>query len=189
MMWLNGRRKRFFPLFSCSQIIPTYEGKVKSEIFFNNNRTRIIFICLSPPFCWTFLMLFFISLFFISLFFLLFARFYCHSATSDLTYFHFIYLTRLPSLIHFSPSTDRVYIFCFTTDDPILMIGVCRYFRLSCCFCRSRSRHAEPEKPKKKKTLTTATNSLVSIPNTIKLSMLNSGLLNYDKIRLSVKGE
>lgn len=35
----------------------------------------------------------------------------------------------------------------------------------------------EVEKPKKKKTA--STNSLVSIPNQIKLSMLNSGLLSF----------
>lgn len=44
--------------------------------------------------------------------------------------------------------------------------------------CRSTSRYADLEKPKKKKTLS-ATTSLVSIPNTIKLSMLNSGLLSF----------
>ncbi|KAJ6641667.1 hypothetical protein Bhyg_06607 [Pseudolycoriella hygida] len=43
---------------------------------------------------------------------------------------------------------------------------------------RSTSRYADLEKPKKKKTLS-ATSSLVSIPNTIKLSMLNSGLLSF----------
>ncbi|KAG4072756.1 hypothetical protein HA402_005233, partial [Bradysia odoriphaga] len=42
----------------------------------------------------------------------------------------------------------------------------------------STSRYADLEKPKKKKTLS-ATSSLVSIPNTIKLSMLNSGLLSF----------
>lgn len=45
---------------------------------------------------------------------------------------------------------------------------------------RSTSRYADLEKPKKKKTLS-ATTSLVSIPNTIKLSMLNSGLLSFGK--------
>lgn len=42
---------------------------------------------------------------------------------------------------------------------------------------RSTPRHAELEKPRKKRHLS-ATNSLVSIPNTIKLSMMNSGLLS-----------
>lgn len=46
---------------------------------------------------------------------------------------------------------------------------------------RSTSRYADLEKPKKKKTLS-ATTSLVSIPNTIKLSMLNSGLLSFGKL-------
>ena len=54
-------------------------------------------------------------------------------------------------------------------------------FRIACCFCRSQSRtYVDLEKPKKKKTLS-ATTSLVSIPNTIKLSMLNSGLLSFGK--------
>lgn len=48
------------------------------------------------------------------------------------------------------------------------------------CLYRSTSRYADLEKPKKKKTLS-ATTSLVSIPNTIKLSMLNSGLLSFGK--------
>lgn len=47
-------------------------------------------------------------------------------------------------------------------------------------FFRSTSRYTDIEKPKKKKTLS-ATTSLVSIPNTIKLSMLNSGLLSFGK--------
>lgn len=43
---------------------------------------------------------------------------------------------------------------------------------------RSTTRYADLEKPKKKKHLS-GTSSLVSIPNTIKLSMLNSGLLSF----------
>lgn len=53
------------------------------------------------------------------------------------------------------------------------MNWMCSYFSYS-----STSRYADLEKPKKKKTLS-ATTSLVSIPNTIKLSMLNSGLLSF----------
>lgn len=45
---------------------------------------------------------------------------------------------------------------------------------------RSQSRHVDAEKPKKKKALNTSAN-LVSIPNTIRLSMLNSGLLSFGK--------
>ena len=56
-----------------------------------------------------------------------------------------------------------------------------RKFRFTCCLCRSQSRYVDVEKPKKKKTLS-ATTSLVSIPNTIKLSMLNSGLLSFGKL-------
>lgn len=41
------------------------------------------------------------------------------------------------------------------------------------------------EKPKKKKAMS-ATTSLVSIPNTIKLSMLNSGLLSFGKLLSSL---
>lgn len=55
-------------------------------------------------------------------------------------------------------------------------------FRFTCCLCRSQSRYVD-EKPKKKKALS-ATTSLVSIPNTIKLSMLNSGLLSFGKLYL-----
>lgn len=54
------------------------------------------------------------------------------------------------------------------------------YFSLSFFIRRSTSRYADFEKPKKKKTLS-ATTSLVSIPNTIKLSMLNSGLLSFGR--------
>ncbi|XP_037044078.1 receptor-type tyrosine-protein phosphatase kappa isoform X2 [Bradysia coprophila] len=52
----------------------------------------------------------------------------------------------------------------------------------------STSRYADLEKPKKKKTLS-ATSSLVSIPNTIKLSMLNSGLLSFEKVKLEARDE
>uniref|UniRef100_A0A182QTG8 Protein-tyrosine-phosphatase n=1 Tax=Anopheles farauti TaxID=69004 RepID=A0A182QTG8_9DIPT len=52
---------------------------------------------------------------------------------------------------------------------------------------RSTTRYADLEKPKKKKTLSST--SLVSIPNTIKLSMLNSGLLSLDKVKLSARDE
>ncbi|XP_062547580.1 receptor-type tyrosine-protein phosphatase kappa isoform X2 [Armigeres subalbatus] len=52
---------------------------------------------------------------------------------------------------------------------------------------RSTSRYADLEKPKKKKTLSST--SLVSIPNTIKLSMLNSGLISLDKVKLSARDE
>lgn len=45
---------------------------------------------------------------------------------------------------------------------------------------RSTTRYADLEKPKKKKHLSGAS-SLVSIPNTIKLSMLNSGLISFGK--------
>lgn len=58
------------------------------------------------------------------------------------------------------------------------MVGI---FRFTCCLCRSQSRFVDVEKPKKKKTLS-GTTSLVSIPNTIKLSMLNSGLLSFGKL-------
>uniref|UniRef100_A0A182TC02 Tyrosine-protein phosphatase domain-containing protein n=1 Tax=Anopheles maculatus TaxID=74869 RepID=A0A182TC02_9DIPT len=51
----------------------------------------------------------------------------------------------------------------------------------------STTRYADLEKPKKKKTLSST--SLVSIPNTIKLSMLNSGLLSLDKVKLSARDE
>uniref|UniRef100_A0A182JXJ8 Protein-tyrosine-phosphatase n=1 Tax=Anopheles christyi TaxID=43041 RepID=A0A182JXJ8_9DIPT len=54
-------------------------------------------------------------------------------------------------------------------------------------FYRSTTRYADLEKPKKKKTLSST--SLVSIPNTIKLSMLNSGLLSLDKVKLSARDE
>lgn len=53
------------------------------------------------------------------------------------------------------------------------------------CIYRSTSRYADLEKPKKKKTLS-ATTSLVSIPNTIKLSMLNSGLLSFGEFYRSI---
>lgn len=49
---------------------------------------------------------------------------------------------------------------------------------------RSTTRYADLEKPKKKKHLSGAS-SLVSIPNTIKLSMLNSGLISFGKFYLS----
>lgn len=52
-------------------------------------------------------------------------------------------------------------------------------FRFPCCLCRSQSRYVDLEKPKKKKAASTT--SLVSIPNSIKLSMLNSGLLSFGK--------
>lgn len=42
---------------------------------------------------------------------------------------------------------------------------------------RSTPRHNDVEKPRKKRHTSAATTSFVSIPNTIKLSMLNSGLL------------
>jgi hypothetical protein len=61
------------------------------------------------------------------------------------------------------------------------IIFMVRIFRFTCCLCRSQSRYVDVEKPKKKKTLS-ATTSLVSIPNTIKLSMLNSGLLSFGKL-------
>lgn len=60
----------------------------------------------------------------------------------------------------------------------LMMMGSC-IFRFACCFCcRSQSRYVDLEKPKKKKPMSGAS-SLVSIPNTIKLSMLNSGLLSF----------
>lgn len=43
---------------------------------------------------------------------------------------------------------------------------------------RSSTRFQDLEKPKKKKYLPSGSTSLVSIPNTIKLSMLNSGLIS-----------
>ena len=43
---------------------------------------------------------------------------------------------------------------------------------------RSTPRYADVEKPKKKKILSGGSTSLVSIPNAIKLSMLNSGLMS-----------
>jgi len=46
---------------------------------------------------------------------------------------------------------------------------------------RSTPRYADVEKPKKKKLLSGGSTSLVSIPNTIKLSMLNSGLMSLGK--------
>lgn len=46
---------------------------------------------------------------------------------------------------------------------------------------RSTSRYDMEKKPKKKDIRTTGTTSLVSIPNTIKLSMLNSGLISFGK--------
>ncbi|XP_031622627.1 receptor-type tyrosine-protein phosphatase kappa isoform X1 [Contarinia nasturtii] len=56
---------------------------------------------------------------------------------------------------------------------------------------RSTSRFVDPneeKKPKKKKTLS-ATTSLVSIPNTIKLSMLNSGLISFERVKLEARDE
>lgn len=51
---------------------------------------------------------------------------------------------------------------------------------------RSRSTTRCEEKPKKKKHhLGSASSSLVSIPNAIKLSMLNSGLISFGKCFLS----
>lgn len=50
---------------------------------------------------------------------------------------------------------------------------------------RSTTRYADLEKPKKKKNLSGAT-SLVSIPNTIKLSMLNSGLISFGEYYESI---
>ncbi|KAF4528678.1 hypothetical protein B566_EDAN016571 [Ephemera danica] len=47
---------------------------------------------------------------------------------------------------------------------------------------RSSQRFQDLEKPKKKKYLTSGSTSLVSIPNTIKLSMLNSGLISIAAI-------
>ena len=46
---------------------------------------------------------------------------------------------------------------------------------------RSTPRYADVEKPKKKKILSGGSTSLVSIPNAIKLSMLNSGLMSLGK--------
>ena len=46
---------------------------------------------------------------------------------------------------------------------------------------RSTSRFADLDKPKKKKHLSSASQSLVSIPNAIRLSMLNSGLMSFGK--------
>lgn len=46
---------------------------------------------------------------------------------------------------------------------------------------RSTPRYADVEKPKKKKLLGGGSTSLVSIPNAIKLSMLNSGLMSLGK--------
>jgi len=68
--------------------------------------------------------------------------------------------------------------FCFFFAFFIIFIGRVDEFRFTCCLSRSQSRYVDVEKPKKKKTLS-ATTSLVSIPNTIKLSMLNSGLLSF----------
>lgn len=119
-------------------------------------------------------------------------------------------------------SIDEYFVETFLTEMLfssfvfIFYYLVARTFRFTCCLCRSQSRYVDVEKPKKKKTMS-ATSSLVSIPNTIKLSMLNSGLLSFgkrsrdkiyrvvlvshcmtffysspasiDKIKLSVKGE
>ena len=46
---------------------------------------------------------------------------------------------------------------------------------------RSSLRYADLEKKPKKNKHLRAANSLISIPNTIKLSMLNSGLLSFSK--------
>jgi hypothetical protein len=46
---------------------------------------------------------------------------------------------------------------------------------------RSTPRYTDAEKPKKKRILSGGSTSLVSIPNTIKLSMLNSGLMSLGK--------
>lgn len=71
--------------------------------------------------------------------------------------------------------------FCFLLNLLFYFVYCIWKFRIACCFCRSQSRtYVDLEKPKKKKTLS-ATTSLVSIPNTIKLSMLNSGLLSFGK--------
>ncbi|KAJ0174240.1 hypothetical protein K1T71_010386 [Dendrolimus kikuchii] len=49
----------------------------------------------------------------------------------------------------------------------------------SCC----TNRHDMEKKPKKKDMRTSGTTSLVSIPNHIKLTMLNSGLISFDKVK------
>lgn len=89
------------------------------------------------------------------------------------TVFWFIYFASVLIKLRFS--------FLFSS---LLLSFMTRIFRFTCCLCRSQSRHVDVEKPKKKKTLSTPT-SLVSIPNTfntIKLSMLNSGLLSFGKL-------
>lgn len=71
---------------------------------------------------------------------------------------------------------NDVFFFYFSTRS-LYVCYVCNF--------RSTSRYADLEKPKKKKTLS-ATTSLVSIPNTIKLSMLNSGLISFGKFYRSI---
>lgn len=72
---------------------------------------------------------------------------------------------------------DYTHIWCFFFSHAFNWLFSCIY--------RSTSRYADLEKPKKKKTLS-ATTSLVSIPNTIKLSMLNSGLLSFGEFYRSI---
>lgn len=155
---------------------------------FNNRSHEISFssVYCSPAcwLCWTFLMLFFYFYLFSFHFLLPFSVYLCH--LDILTFPLFISDSRLlPSLLLFLLGSNVIKrsTISHTPHDVVILVHV----RLCCCFHRSRSRHAEPEKPKKKKT--TATSGFVSIPNTIKLSMLNSGLLSYDKVRLSVKGK
>ncbi|CAH2241968.1 jg9085 [Pararge aegeria aegeria] len=47
---------------------------------------------------------------------------------------------------------------------------------------RSTPRYDLEKKPKKKDLKTTGTTSLVSIPNSIKLTMLNSGLISFGEL-------
>ncbi|OWR51820.1 putative Receptor protein tyrosine phosphatase [Danaus plexippus plexippus] len=47
---------------------------------------------------------------------------------------------------------------------------------------RSTPRYDLEKKPKKKDLKTTGTTSLVSIPNSIKLTMLNSGLISFERV-------
>ncbi|XP_026763352.1 receptor-type tyrosine-protein phosphatase kappa isoform X1 [Galleria mellonella] len=47
---------------------------------------------------------------------------------------------------------------------------------------RSTTRYDMEKKPKKKDMRTSGTTSLVSIPNSIKLTMLNSGLISFDRV-------
>lgn len=95
---------------------------------------------------------------------------------------HFIKDKRFGTATLFFLNSSRIQTFSFFV---VVLHSIIHILILFSCIYRSTSRYADLEKPKKKKTLS-ATTSLVSIPNTIKLSMLNSGLLSFGEFYRSI---